>query len=193
MHTPSWPILHTISEKNPSSYLNARKVVCLYTCMYICVYIYVYIRLVYIRMSCIYSLIIIYSLTGTMWAHPIYEMADPYNCHYQRMSVLNCAISLGRERPGNCFTISGLLSIKLCHQYRVAIGGALLRFNRYDQYNNVHMRLQSSLRILMEEGIRKSGSNFSIGFPVRSPSEKVYAHSCALLPVSRCHNLGFRP
>jgi len=31
--------------------------------------------------------------------HPIYEMADPNNCHYQRMSVFNCAITIstGRE------------------------------------------------------------------------------------------------
>jgi len=45
---------------------------------------------------------IIYSLAGAVWTHPIYEMADPNICHYQRMSVLNCAISLGREGPGSC-------------------------------------------------------------------------------------------
>ena len=32
----------------------------------------------------------IYSLTGTVWAHPICEMADPNKCHYQRMAALNC-------------------------------------------------------------------------------------------------------
>ena len=32
-------------------------------------------------------------------------------------SMLNCAISLGRELPGSCFTTTGLLSVKLCHQF----------------------------------------------------------------------------
>ena len=29
-------------------------------------------------------------------------------------SMLNCAIRLGREGPGSCFTTTGLLSVKLC-------------------------------------------------------------------------------
>ena len=32
-------------------------------------------------------------------------------------SVLNCAINLGREGPGSCFTTTGVLSITLWHQY----------------------------------------------------------------------------
>ena len=55
---------------------------------------------------------IIYSLTGTIWANTIYELADPYNSAIT--SVLNCATL------GNCFTISGLLSVKLCHAGRNA-------------------------------------------------------------------------
>ena len=38
-----------------------------------------------------------------MWANMIYELADPYNAR--------------REGPGDCFTSTGLLSIKLCHRF----------------------------------------------------------------------------
>ena len=31
-------------------------------------------------------------------------------------SMLNCAISLGREGSGSCFATTGLLGVKLCHQ-----------------------------------------------------------------------------
>ena len=46
------------------------------------------------------------------------------------MSGLNCAISLGREGPGNCFTISGLLSVKLSYQFGKRRAGELFYNNR---------------------------------------------------------------
>ena len=50
-----------------------------------------------------------------MWANMNYELADPYNATINVW--VNWAISLGRERPGCRFTPTGLLSIKLCHQF----------------------------------------------------------------------------
>ena len=49
-------------------------------------------------------------------------------------SMLNCAISLGREGPGSCFTTTSLLSVKLCHQFRKRRAGELFYTNRSAQY-----------------------------------------------------------
>ena len=94
----------------------------------------------------------IYSLTGTMWASRIYELDDPYNAtidvcvklcragrgrgivlQYPVCSVLNCAVNLGREGPGNCFTTTDLLSVKLCHQFGKRRAGELFYNNRSAQ------------------------------------------------------------
>ena len=42
----------------------------------------------------------------------IYELADP--CNTTIDVWVNCAIGLGREGPGTCFTLTGLLRVKLC-------------------------------------------------------------------------------
>ena len=52
-----------------------------------------------------------------MWGNTINELADSYNATINVcVATVNCAVSLGREGPGNCFTISGLLSVKLCRE-----------------------------------------------------------------------------
>ena len=65
-------------------------------------------------------------------------LADPNNCHHQRMSVLKekgrgvvvqqpvrsvltCAISMGREWPGRCIAPTGLLNIYAIAQYAVPL------------------------------------------------------------------------
>ena len=45
-----------------------------------------------------------------MWENTIYDLADPYNTTIDVW--VNCAISLGREGPGRCFTLTGLLRVK---------------------------------------------------------------------------------
>ena len=44
------------------------------------------------------------------------ELADPCNAAINAVKLLNCAISLCNEWLGSCFSPTGLLSIKLCHQ-----------------------------------------------------------------------------
>ena len=105
----------------------------------------------------------IYSLTGTVWANMIYDGTSsslirtgtgnalennvscdmPGQIRYMNwlilimplsMSMLNRAISLGREGPGICFTTNGLLSVKLCHQFGKKRAGELFYTNRSAQY-----------------------------------------------------------
>ena len=88
-----------------------------------------------------------YSITGTLLANTKYDLADPYNatinvwpsvCVKKGRGVvlrqpvcsgLNCAISLGRDGPGSCFTPSGLLSVKLCHLFGERRAGELFYTN----------------------------------------------------------------
>ena len=51
-----------------------------------------------------------------MWANTIYELADPYNATID-VYVKLCHLFGKREGPGICLTTTGLLGIKLCHQY----------------------------------------------------------------------------
>ena len=48
--------------------------------------------------------------------------------------MLNCAINLGRAGPRSCFTTTGLLSVKLCHQFGKRRAGDLFYNNRSAQW-----------------------------------------------------------